>query len=131
MRILIADDDSEDLEIFHDAIAEIDGAIECISVRNGDEAIQLLSTTQVDLPDFIFLDVNMPRMNGKECLVEIKKIEALRSTPVVMYSSSSDQDERDAYLKMGAHEYLVKGWDFKELMRSLSSIIGKKDKQIP
>ena len=123
MLILIADDDSEDVEIFCDALTEIDPAIECIQVENGEAVMRLLTKTPVELPDFIFLDINMPRMNGKECLAEIKKNEVLKKIPVVMYSTSSDKRDMDACREMGADGYVVKPGDFKGLIGSLTSIL--------
>ncbi len=123
MLILIVDDDNEDRELFNEAIVEIDPLINCISVKDGQEAIDLLSRELIVLPDFIFLDINMPLMNGKECLIEIKKHPKLRKLPVIMYSTTSDSQEIKGYYTLGAYDFLIKPHNFNKLVDALTSII--------
>src|SRR5204863_3105714 len=92
MTILIVDDDPEDISLFCEAIHEIDSFFKCIAAKNGNEALQLLSKL-AKLPDYIFLDINMPGMNGFECLSEIKKNPKLENIPVVMHSSTLSKEE--------------------------------------
>ncbi|HEX8039813.1 MAG TPA: response regulator, partial [Chryseosolibacter sp.] len=72
MSILYVDDDPEDIEIFHDAVRTVDPSVEYITATSGGEALKFLNTTQ-SLPDYVVLDINMPRMDGKLCLLEIRK----------------------------------------------------------
>jgi CheY-like chemotaxis protein len=124
MLILIVDDDSEDRELFREAIAEIDSdsAIQCHSAKDGKDALHEMNHGPV-LPDFIFLDINMPIMNGRECLIEIKKHTRLRQIPVIMYSTTSDTTEIKGFYSLGAHDFLIKPHNFKKLVEALSSII--------
>ena len=71
--IMIVDDDPDDVQLFCEAVAEIDPLYNCLVAYNGEEALKLLQNTNTT-PDFIFLDLNMPRMNGKQCLAQFKKI---------------------------------------------------------
>jgi CheY-like chemotaxis protein len=123
MLILIVDDDNEDRELFREAIAEIDPAIRCYSAQDGKEALNQMNHELVVLPDFIFLDINMPVMNGRECLIEIKKSTRLRQIPVIMYSTTSDTNEISGFYTLGAHDFLIKPSTFKKLVEALSSIL--------
>jgi CheY-like chemotaxis protein len=92
MTILLVDDDQDDAYIFNEAIVTIDPNIKCIHVIDGIEALQILEDMTVDI---IFLDLNMPRMNGKECLEEIRKRNRLKDIPVIIYSTSPEMIEED------------------------------------
>lgn len=122
MLVLIIDDDTEDRELFLEAIGQVDPTIKCTSAKDGRDAIRLL-TKETILPDYIFLDINMPLMNGKECLVEIKKNSRLKNIPVIMYSTTSDTHEIRGYYALGAHDFLIKPYNFKKLVEALESII--------
>jgi DNA-binding response OmpR family regulator len=123
MVILIVDDDGEDRELFREAIMEIDPAIQCFSAKDGRDALNQMNFEMIVLPDFIFLDINMPIMNGKECLTEIKKHARFKHIPVIMYSTTSDTKEIKGYYTLGAHDFLIKPHNFKKLVEALSSIV--------
>lgn len=125
MFVLIIDDDSEDRELFHEAIGEVDSSIKCYTAKDGKEALSMMTREQVVLPDYIFLDINMPVMNGRECLAEIKKNSRLKAIPVIMYSTTSDTNEIRGYYTLGAHDFLIKPHNFKKLVEELNSIIVK------
>ena len=65
----------------------------------------------------------MPRMNGKECLVELKNTPFLQNIPIIIYSTTSDQKEIQKTLQMGASHFLIKKSSFNELCKELSSIM--------
>src|SRR6266487_683666 len=90
---LLADDDADDQQLFKEALNEIDKSIRCLTASSGEEALNKLKTDLKQLPDYIFLDLNMPRMNGLECLVEIKKTNTLKHIPVIIYSTSSAEKD--------------------------------------
>jgi CheY-like chemotaxis protein len=121
MTVFYADDDPEDCELFTEALLQIDPLIKTIIAKDGREALAYLNNTR-ELPDYIFLDINMPLVNGKKCLIEIKKTPKLRSIPVVMYSTTSDTNEIQEYYKLGAHDFLIKPNNFNTLCDSLDSI---------
>ena len=125
MFVLIIDDDTEDRELFHEAIGEVDSSIKCYTAKDGKEALSLMTRELVVLPDYIFLDINMPVMNGRECLAEIKKDSKLKAIPVIMYSTTSDTNEIRGYYTLGAHDFLIKPHNFKKLVEALNSIIVK------
>jgi CheY-like chemotaxis protein len=87
LNILLADDDIDDRELFAEAIKEVDPEIRVEMVEDGDALMHLLTETK-KIPDLIFLDLNMPKKNGRECLSEIKSDSALKKIPIVIYSTS-------------------------------------------
>jgi len=123
MLILLVDDDLEDREIFCEAIEEIDPSIKCLIAKDGNEAIQLLTRDYVVLPDYIFLDINMPLMNGKECLQIIKGDPKLKDIPVIIYSTTAPALQAAEYLRIGAEEILVKPATYSELLEALHPIV--------
>jgi CheY-like chemotaxis protein len=122
MIILAVDDDSEDFEFFSDAIREVDSSIVLLKATNGHEALHVLSNNML-LPDYIFLDINMPMMDGRACLQAIKLDIKLRDIPVVMYSTTSNNSEIQQYKAMGA-SFLMKPDRFSNLVKSLTFILG-------
>ena len=120
-NIMIIDEDKEDVEIFCDALHEIDGSIECIQMKDGIIALKLLSADPVK-PEYIFVDLNMTQISGKKWLTDIKKNEALKNIPVIIYSGSRDpSDVEEARIK-GASFYLPKPFRvsiLKQLLRAV------------
>lgn len=125
MITLYIDDDMEDTEIFQEAITSIDPDVVFYSAADGHEGFRILEQITM-VPDFIFLDVNMPRMNGKEFLSQIKKKVTFRSIPVIMYSTTSHAEEIRNYKKMGAFAFVKKPDSFKTLQDVLQKIIKSK-----
>lgn len=114
-KYLIVDDDADDIDFFCEAIREISEDALCYMARNGEEALKLLRQKLDPLPDYIFLDLNMPRMDGMACLAELKKDDALKNIPVIIYTTSGHQRDREATARLGADHYLVKPTSFKKL----------------
>ena len=127
MITLYIDDDLEDAEIFRDAMASVDPHAIIYSASDGCEGFRVLEQITV-IPDFIFLDVNMPRMGGKEFLSKIKKTVRLRSIPVIMYSTTSQIEEIQAFKRSGAYEFIVKPNNFQKLRQTLEEIITREDR---
>jgi CheY-like chemotaxis protein len=120
--ILLVDDDEDDQLLFLDAMREIDKSIICCVANDGLEAILSLHTKS-PVPDLIFLDLNMPKMNGYQCLAQIKKEMMFKEIPVVIYTTSRIESDRDRTLKMGASYFLTKPSDFSELIEELTRIL--------
>jgi CheY-like chemotaxis protein len=118
----IVDDDIDDQQFLIEALTENDTSAVCLTASDGQEAIGHLKTGLVPLPDAIFLDLNMPKFNGKQCLEELKRTPSLQNIPIIIYSTSSDKKEIQEAIQMGASHFLVKKTSFKELCVELSSI---------
>ena len=121
--IFLVDDDLDDLMLFKDAIKEIDPLIEIDTAANGVDALKKLNAGLVREPDYIFIDLNMPLMNGIQCLQEIKKISALSHIPVIIYSTSSYERDILQTINHGAFHYIVKPFSFHELCEKLRNVL--------
>jgi len=121
MIVLNVDDDLEDREFFSEALREIDPSITCLLAESGMEALSLLHE-QVLPPDYIFLDINMPMMDGKQCLKALKSIPEFESIPVIMYSTSTDTREIRECYNLGAEDFLIKPHSYEKLVHDLMSI---------
>lgn len=118
----IVDDDIDDQQFLIEALTEHDEQIQCFTAFNGQEAITHLKGTFVPLPDAIFLDLNMPGLNGKQCLQELKQTPSLQHIPVIIYSTTSAENEIQETMRMGASYFLVKRSSYRELVNELSQI---------
>lgn len=122
-KCFFIDDDEDDRDFFCTAIQTIDPEIECLFAKDGNEAIKTL-TEQTDLiPDFIFIDMNMPMVDGKQCLIEIRKIDRLDDVPVYIYSTSGTTRLIDEILSLGAKEFLIKPTSMFALEQMLRTIV--------
>lgn len=123
LNILLADDDEDDRMIFTEIVAQMEEDIHLRTVSDGQQLLQLLSERAVPLPDVIFLDLNMPSKNGKQCLKEIKTSPSLRHLPVIIYSTSAaEKDISDTY-KQGASLYIQKPSNIKGLKKTLTDVL--------
>jgi CheY-like chemotaxis protein len=122
MQILNVDDDSDDRAMFCMALKRIDPAIQCIQIETAEDAVKMLMNSAV-VPDFIFMDINMPRMNGYECVREICQYPNLKGTTIVMFSSTfNPRDQLD--FGMRDLKYLLKTSSIKSLVESIRKLIG-------
>lgn len=118
--ILLIDDDEDDQQLFKEAITHVNTQIDCQVAQHWDEALKKLKTSS---PSIIFLDLNLPRLNGKECLMKIKSFAEWRDIPVVIYSTSSLEHEIEETRKLGAVHFLTKQNSFNEICTSLREVL--------
>lgn len=123
MTILYIDDDAEDIEIFQDAVKTVDPSIRYIGITRAEDAIELLGKTDT-LPDHIFLDINMPGMNGTACLKELRKEKRFDPVNIVIYSTSGFPTDIAQIESMRA-TFMQKATSFKELCRMIETLAGK------
>lgn len=98
---LLLEDDPEDQQIFLEALHSVSEDTVCYAVSNGEQALHLLIQEEIT-PDYIFTDLNMPRMGGGEFLKKLKDIEKLRNIPVIVYSSDHSEDQMQNIKALGA-----------------------------
>lgn len=120
IRCLLIDDDADDREIFQMAVASVDLPVQFVAVADGFEGLKKIC--EVPGPDFVFLDLNMPHMDGKKCLEEIRKKPELVDLTVIIYSTSSYIDDIRETRRMGATGFITKPNNVKELVQILSRI---------
>lgn len=119
---LLADDDMDDIELFSHALSEIDTSITFYTASNGRQALHKLDDPEIGRPDIIFLDINMPEMNGWKCLQALKENDTHKDIPVIMYSTSSESNDIQRARTGGALCYYVKPESYRELIDMLSIV---------
>jgi len=122
LHVLLVDDDSTDRELFIEAINLVGEKYRVTEATNGREAMTYLQAAEM-LPDLIILDLNMPIKDGRETLKEIKQHDTLKRIPVCIMSTSSAHFDILSSYENGANLFLVKPFDFKELIDMLSSLL--------
>ncbi len=122
LNILLADDDTDDCELFEAAINELPHSIDLTIVNNGKQLIDHLNFTK-SLPDLLFLDINMPLKNGLECLLEIRQNPKLNDLNIIVFSTTIAGHTLDNLYDYGVQYYLCKPDLFSELKKSLEKII--------
>src|SRR4051812_4797007 len=115
IRILLADDDSDDCLLFGEALNELEISFLLDVVHDGDQLIDFLGNARNEKPDFIFLDLNMPRKSGFECLCEIRQQISSREIPVIIFSTSIDEELAIKLHELGASLYVRKPGTFENL----------------
>jgi len=124
-NVLLIDDDHDDHEFFVEAVRDIDSSIQCSSMFDSEEALKFLKEGNHQLPDMIVLDTNMPKLNGRQILAEIKNDPNLKNIPVVVYSSFFSDRDNDEFSKMGVTHYLAKPSKFGDFKMLLKEILTK------
>ena len=123
IKIMLADDDEDDVLFFKDAFAEIKIKTEVVVAKDGEELMAYLQKEDTALPTLLFLDLNMPRKNGMQCLQEIKQIERLKDIAIAIYSTSASEEDIEETFVKGANVYIKKPSDFGVLKKMLQQVI--------
>jgi CheY-like chemotaxis protein len=120
--VLIVDDDSDDIELFKEAVKLVAPHVECASALSGTEALGYLNNLKGPLPDIIFLDLNMPGMTGQQFLEIIKDSDKFCEIRVVIYTTSSHEKDKEDTRKLGAESFITKPTTFADTCKALSEI---------
>jgi CheY-like chemotaxis protein len=127
-HILLADDDKDDGILFQDILDELPLSTYLTTVSNGEQLMQLLNETKDRLPDVLFLDLNMPRKNGFDCLLEIKHTEKLKLLSVIIFSTSCKPEIVSLLYKNGAQYYIRKPNSYRQLKKLIHQALILTDK---
>lgn len=122
MWIIYAEDDIEDFNFLCEIVKSRNSSIDIMNTRNGAETLEFLENAVV-LPDLIFMDINMPAMDGKACLREIKKDIRFKDLPIVVYTTSRDPKDKLQCLQLGATDYVEKPHSVKAAYEVLGKFI--------
>ncbi len=117
LNILLADDDFDDCHFFKEALVALPHITKLTVVHDGDALMNYLSENSERLPHVLFLDINMPRKNGFECLSAIKNDDKLKDLPVIMFSTSGAPDKINILFNNGADVYIRKPSNFAQLVQ--------------
>lgn len=109
IHLLLADDDQDDRFFFDKTLGLLPIPTRLTMIEDGEKLMRFFFKNSEQLPDALFLDLNMPRKNGSECLKEIKGDYKLKDLPVIIYSTSLHEDMAEVLYKEGAHYYIRKG----------------------
>ena len=123
LHVLLADDDEDDRLFFKDAIDEVKVKTVVRIVADGVQLMEYLNKPDIHLPNVVFLDLNMPRKSGIDCLKEIRSNHKLKDLSIVIYSTSASEEDIEATFVKGANVYIKKPNDFNDLKRVLGQVL--------
>jgi CheY-like chemotaxis protein len=122
IKILLIDDDYDDRAFFCEALDEAAPDIRCYTSADAREALRQLDNKEIEMPDLLFLDINMRGMSGWQCLSILKEHGAYTHIPVIMYSTSSNTEDIEKAYRLGALCFFTKPYSFKDLRKSLAIV---------
>ena len=117
LNILLADDDLDDCIFFREAVEELLMTTQLSTLHDGEQLMEHLNNSINELPDVLFLDLNMPRKNGFECLSEIKLSQRLQGIPVIIFSTSFEQEVVNMLFINGAQYFIRKPSEFSQFKK--------------
>ena len=123
-EIYLIDDDSDDQELFTAALSQLDKGVSCRTESNSLTALNHL-TSQHIVPDIIFVDLNMPLLNGFEFLEFMQRSYRHKPIPVIVYTTTSDEASRERSKALGAYDFITKPNTFDGLTGMLEHVLGK------
>ncbi|MGA9639260.1 response regulator [Flavobacterium sp.] len=127
LNIFLADDDEDDRMLFSEALEEISLKTTLSLFSHGQELLDYLFQPDIQLPNFIFLDLNMPIKNGLQCLTEIRSNPNLKELNVAIYSTSSSQYDIDESYLNGANLYINKPNSFTKLREVIEKVLTRNE----
>lgn len=134
LNLILAEDDHDDQLLFEEVITELPVSVELTTFSNGDDLMEWLTDHENNLPDALFLDLNMPRKNGFAALGEIKRNMKLQDLPVIIFSTATNREMIKQVFKDAAHYYIRKPasfWELKELIYKSLKLIADNDMDLP
>lgn len=123
IHIVLADDDIDDRTFFTDAFDDLKINTKVKTLNDGQELMDYLNSENAVIPHVLFLDLNMPRKNGMECLAEIKRNEKFNDVAIAIYSTSASEEDIENTFILGANIYIKKPDDFNNLKKILSEVV--------
>jgi DNA-binding response OmpR family regulator len=121
-NILLIDDDEDELEIFTEALSKLPDSFSCLQAKDTEQAIEVLNQL---VPGYIFIDFNMPKKNGLECLRELRTIKGLEPVQFIIYSNFIDEQTKIKALSLGATACMKKPYLTSVLAQRLKEILIK------
>lgn len=122
--VLIIDDDQDDSDLFCDAVRHVDTSVQCEQAYSAQGALELFYNEYK--PDYIFLDLNMPLLDGKKCISEFRKIDSLRGVPIIVYTTSKRALDIRETRALGASHFITKPNTFTELCAEIIFVLETK-----
>jgi CheY-like chemotaxis protein len=123
LRVVLTDDDEGDRLVFKEIFDELETDSVVRMVNDGEQLMNFLRNSENLLPDIIFLDLNMPNMNGLECLKEIRSSARYNDISIAIYSTSTSEKDIENTFLHGANIYITKPGDYKDLKKVLAKAL--------
>jgi CheY-like chemotaxis protein len=123
IHIILTDDDEDDRLFFIDAFEELNMNTKVTTFNDGVELMDYLNSEDAILPNVLFLDLNMPKMSGIECLNEIRANSKMSDIAIAIYSTSASEEDIEETFVLGANIYIKKPNSFKQLKKVLSDVV--------
>ena len=123
IHIILADDDEDDRLFFTDAFDELRMTTKVSTYNDGVELMNYLNKEDALLPNVLFLDLNMPKKSGLECLQEIKANKKMANIAIAIYSTSASEEDIENTFVLGANVYIKKPSSFNDLKKILSNVV--------
>lgn len=123
IHIILADDDEDDILFFTDAFDELKINTKVNTFKDGEALMNYLNDEGALMPNVLFLDLNMPKKTGIECLTEIKTNSKMSDIAIAIYSTSASEEDIEKTFVLGANIYIKKPNDFKKLKKILSEVV--------
>ena len=123
INIILADDDTDDILFFKDAFDSLKINTKVKVFKDGFELMNHLNKKDTPMPEVLFLDLNMPKKSGIECLIEIKASEKMSGIAIAIYSTSASEEDIEKTFVLGANIYIKKPGDFEKLKNVLSKVV--------
>lgn len=120
----LIDDDEDDREIFAMALKKANADFVCTTAKNGRDALEIVANSDF-VPNYIFVDLNMPLVSGRECLAALKKVKRFSKVPIIVYTTSSHNKDIDDTRSLGANHYIIKPTSIGGLSRLLEDVFNK------
>ena len=123
INVILADDDEDDRLFFSEAFDELKINTKVSTFNDGVYLMDYFNSEDAILPQVLFLDLNMPRKSGLECLKELRADEKFKDVAIAIYSTSSSEEDVENTFVLGANIYIKKPSDFKSLKKVLSDVV--------
>lgn len=123
INILLADDDADDCIFFKEALKDFIIPTNLITVHDGEQLMHLILNETTQISHVLFLDLNMPRKNGFECLSEIKLSKKQNQLPVIVFSTSFEQEVVNSLYNNGAQYFIRKPSDFSQFKKIIQQTL--------
>ena len=131
LKITLVDDDQDDREYFADAVNEILSECELTIYKDGQKVMDDILNSKFEIPDLLFLDLNMPILSGKKLLEEMRKFEEFKKIPIISLTAKAMKGDREKAISAGASDYVTKPVDPEKLLSAMYIWLKKSEKQNP
>ncbi len=123
IKVILVDDDKDDIELFQEAFSSVKVKSTLSFFMDGAEAMDYFNSSESEIPQILFLDLNMPKIGGIEVLTKLRQMNRYKKMPIAIYSTSSDEADIEDTLGLGANIYIVKPNNFEKLKKAIDEIL--------